>query len=208
MNYLIVEEVKSSKLSIGKRKQIFDLYVNDAPFQSSIVRDGLRINHEGYQAWIHMIHRVHGKSSDRYTTYKKVKICEEWRSFMAFRDWWVLNYIPGWCLDKDILGLGNIYSPESCIYIPQWLNKILNTSPARRGKYALGVSRSGNKYVASVSNPVTGIHEKVGYFKSEQEARDAWIMRKNEVLLSMKPQIDLVDTRLFGIISHKLAVAV
>lgn len=200
LNYPIIESIKATGSSIKKRKPIFGIFVNDAFFNVSITSNGNRINHEGYQAWVHMIHRCYGKSVEKYPTYENSSVCSEWRSFSKFLEWWRPNYVSGWCLDKDILGCEGIYSPETCIYIPQWLNKIMNTCDAKRGDLSLGVTMYRGMYRSYVKNSLTGKHEFVGDFAMEREAHEAYKKRKIEIIESMKQLMDDIDVRIYPII--------
>lgn len=198
MNYITIEGRLASKCSINRRNAVCDVFINDAPFNASLVVGGSRIWHEGYQSWVHMIHRAYGKVKTHFPTYEGVEVCEEWRSFMAFRNWWLRSYVPGWCLDKDILGNGKFYSPETCLYIPQWLNKFMNISEASRGKYPIGTTKSGNGFNAHVKNPITGEHEYLGYFKNSSDGSATWRARKLEIIELLKPDMDAIDPRIYS----------
>ena len=48
-------------------------------------------------------------------------------------------------LDKDILNKGNkIYSPETCVFVPQRINNLFTKSNKIRGGYPIGVNYSQN----------------------------------------------------------------
>lgn len=205
MNFELLESKPASSASLLKRKPIFDVFINDAPFNSSLVVGGARIFHEGYKAWVHMLHRCYGKSAEKYQTYQGVQVCHEWRSFMSFRDWWVDNYVEEWCLDKDTIGAGDVYSPDTCIYIPQGVNKLLNTCAVRRGAQPIGVTEYKGRFRAAVSNPVNGLHEWLGDYRTSAEAHDAWRKRKLEIVEGLKPTLDRIDPRLYPAIKDKVA---
>lgn len=204
MNYLLLESNPVSNHSIRRRKPIVNGFVNDAPFNISKMVDGKRVYHEGYQSWVHMAHRCYGKVKEHYPTYSGAAVCDNWRSFMAFRAWWVGAYRDGWCLDKDILGDGKLYSPGTCIYIPQGLNKLLNTSPARRGAQPVGVTKFCGKYRAYVRNPVDDLHEFLGDFLTPELAHFAWRKRKNEIIDDMREYMDSVDRRIYPAVKLKI----
>lgn len=205
MNYPYIESKPASPGSLAKRKPIFDVFVNDAPFNASVVVDGVRLNHEGYQAWVHMIHRCYGVSKDKYPTYAGAEVCADWRSFMCFRRWWISAYKPAWCLDKDLLGDGKLYSPETCLYVPQEINKLLNTKARFRGTQPLGVTYYKGLFRASVSNPITDLHEFLGDFKSPEDAHAAWRSAKEKIVEELKERLNVVDPRLYEIVKRKVA---
>lgn len=98
-----------------------------------------------YRDWMKMLDRGYGeKWSKKHSTYEKVEVCEEWHCFQNFAKWWEENYyeIEGERveLDKDILIKGNkIYSPNTCMFVPQRINILFVKSDKSRGKYPIGV---------------------------------------------------------------------
>lgn len=205
MNYMLLESNKASTGSIAKRKPIVAGFINDADFNVSIKLNGRRLQHEGYQTWIHMIHRCFGASVTKYPTYSGVTVCEKWRNFSRFNEWWKLNQVPGWCLDKDALGDGSIYSPDTCIYIPQKLNKFLNVCAAKRGDNPLGVTLFRNKFRAMVSDPIAEIHVWIGDFDTAEEAHAEWWRYKMGIVERLKSTLDEIDGRLYPKIKLKIA---
>lgn len=94
-------------------------------------------------------------------------MCEEWHDFQEYGKWFDNNYyeIEGetMCLDKDILVKHNkIYSPETCIYAPQTINKLFTKRQNDRGESIIGTYPFKGKYVVqcSIINPQTGKSKK------------------------------------------------
>lgn len=99
-----------------------------------------------YAIWHHMIRRCYANSSlkDR-PTYNDVEVCDEWLNFQNFAKWFENNYyeIEGeiMCLDKDILVKGNkIYSPDTCVFVPQSINSLFVKANKNRGNLPIGVT--------------------------------------------------------------------
>lgn len=134
----------------------------------------------------------------RMKTYVGVTVCDEWRSFMAFRAWWMENQTSGWALDKDLLGDSREYGPSSCVFVPQWLNNFTNLSYANRGESPIGVSWhiSIGKYQAYCHHPFGG-HESLGYYNCKHKAHLAWKARKLEIAFELKPEMDKIDLRIY-----------
>lgn len=102
---------------------------------------------EIYKTWCHIIDRCYNKKCQRYNVYgaKGIVICKEWNNFQNFAKWYIENskwntnnYILE--IDKDILcNIMNkdikIYSPETCLLIPQELNGFLTCDNSRSGVY-------------------------------------------------------------------------
>ena len=112
-----------------------------------------------YQDWIKMLIRGYQEEwSNNHTTYKNCYVCNEWHNFQNFAKWYYEHYyeILGERveLDKDILIKGNkVYSPETCIFVPQRINKLFTKSNKVRGKYPIGVyyNKKENKFRAQLS---------------------------------------------------------
>ena len=78
-------------------------------------------------------------------------------------------------LDKDILFKHNkIYSPETCVFVPQTINKLFVKSNSNRGESVIGTSPKNGKYqvYCSIINPETGKSkgEYLGIYDTELEA--------------------------------------
>lgn len=95
-----------------------------------------------YTAWWGMLKRCYSNEYiEKHPTYKNCFVCKEWLEYANFKEWYDNNYINGYALDKDIIIRGNKkYSPITCAYVPQEINKLLNMQPRKRGKYPIGVS--------------------------------------------------------------------
>jgi len=108
-----------------------------------------------YRTWSNMLERCYDeKYTKKHPTYKKCTVCEEWRDLSGFKQWFDENYIDGWHLDKDILIKGNkVYSPNTCCFVPQEINKLFEKSNGIRGIYPIGVrlNKKKNKFEAYIS---------------------------------------------------------
>lgn len=101
-----------------------------------------------YTKWSSMLNRVILKNN---VAYQDKDVCEEWLIYENFLKWHNKNYyeVEGetMCLDKDILCKGNkIYSPETCIYVPERINILFVKSLTNKGDYPIGVVKNGKKY--------------------------------------------------------------
>lgn len=85
---------------------------------------------KSYYTWHSMLKRAYDQESRHiYPTYKDVDVCEEWHNFQNFAKWHEENCyeIEGrrMHLDKDLkanLVGPKVYSPETCLYLPDHLN--------------------------------------------------------------------------------------
>lgn len=181
-------------------KLIHGFGINDADYAVFPRVNGGRDNCPAFVTWRGILERCYSdKFHTKNPTYVGVTVCDEWRSFMKFRKWWLENHVDGWELDKDLLTDLRMYSPETCIYVPSWLNTFTIDRGARRGEWPIGVSfeiRRG-RFRAQCSNRVLGRNEYLGYFTSPDEAHNAWKSRKMELALDLKPKMDEIDHRIY-----------
>ena len=145
--------------SESQRGLVQGVGVNDAPYCTQPRIYGKQVRCPAYRAWTGILTRAY---SDKYhakrPTYSGVTVCEDWHSFMSFRHWWLENQVDGWELDKDILYDDVVYSPETCIFVPSWLNSFTTDSGSSRGELPIGVDfhKQAGKYRAQCGHPLAG----------------------------------------------------
>ena len=138
-----------------------------------------------YVVWHDMLKRCYSeKEHQKHPTYIGCEVSDEWHNFQNFAKWYYENYykIEGERidLDKDILVKHNkIYSPETCIFVPQAINKIFIKSDKARGKSVIGTTpRKYGKYEVSCNliNPVTGKskREYLGLYDTQEKAFEVY----------------------------------
>ena len=155
---------------------------------------------KGYALWCHMLERCYSDSfKKRCPTYEDCEVCDKFKSYEYFYEW-CHNQIgfdnEGWHLDKDLLVKGNkVYSEDSCIFIPQEINKVLVKREALRGEHLIGVcwNKKASAFVARVRKN-KGKREHLGYFNTELEAFNVYKTAKESYLKEQanewKSQID------------------
>lgn len=180
-------------------KIVYGIGVNDADYAVKPKVNGKQVTCKAYNSWIGMLKRCYSaKYQHKCPTYVGVKVCEDWLSFMAFRKWWAENQVDGWELDKDLLTDDRIYSPETCIFVPSWINSFTNDHAAARGEWPIGVyyNNGVSKFLAQCSHPF-GAREYLGLFSTPDEAHAAWLARKMEIANELKHLMDDIDVRIF-----------
>jgi hypothetical protein len=130
-----------------------------------------------------MVERCYGlKTQIRQPKYSDTIVCEDWRYFSIFKTWMKSQNWEGKELDKDLLGDGKLYSPDTCCFVSGHINLFIKTN--KTGKLMIGVRSVSNANVfsfkAQCSNPFTRINEDIGYFETELEAHKAWQAKKHE----------------------------
>ena len=139
-----------------------------------------------YRAWVDMLRRCYSaKYQEKYPTYVGCTVSKDWLTFTNFKSWMEKqDFGKDRHLDKDLLFEGNrIYSPETCVFVTQMVNKFTTDSGATRGDWLIGVCwhKRLEKFMSNCSNPFTKKREHLGYFASEKEAHEAWLKRKLEL---------------------------
>lgn len=161
-----------------------------------------------YKTWKAMHERCGAKVQDRSPSYIGCKVCDEWYKASNFKQWYDEHYNGGH-LDKDLLGDGKLYSPETCCFVPQWLNNLLyNRCESRTRDLPQGVSRYRTHYRAQTS--IDGKRKKIGTFKTPEDAFKAYaaakrvyVESKREVILSL-PRGDKLWAGVIRILNQQL----
>lgn len=163
----------------GRKRPIFGFGIND--YEGSILNKNGEIE-QFYSVWHSMIRRCYSKYHQKIgKSYIGCSVCDEWKYLSNFKKWFDQNYVEGCHLDKDILVQDNkIYSPQTCCFVPQYVNSLLTDHRAARGKYKTGVVKCGKKYTSRVS--CDGIGNYLGVFDTEQEAYDAYVDAKKKAI--------------------------
>ena len=120
---------------------------------------------------------------------------------MAFRGWWIKHQVDGWQIDKDLTTRENkIYSPEFCVFVPNWLNNFINVrkSDNKSGFVGCSFDEITGMFKAQCQNPVTGKNENLGRYRTAIEAGKAWRDRKLEIALECKGFMDSIDSRIYN----------
>jgi len=165
---------------------------------------------EAYRAWHHMLTRCYSPKTQAINpTYIGCSISEVWHDFQDFADWFYSHPYSGlgYQLDKDLLVTGNkVYSPETCCFVPQEINLLLNNNGINRGEHPQGVSwhKATEKYLANIA--VKGKTVYLGVFNCAQEAHQAYRLAKEQYVKEKALEWqDRIDTKVFdALISWRL----
>lgn len=144
-----------------------------------------------YLSWYKMIQRCYDeKHLKRNPSYIGCAVCEEWLNFQNFAAWYDQSYyqVDGerMCLDKDILVKGNkVYSPDTCVFAPHFINCLFIKKDKNRGSLPLGVSlakhNKTNPYNVHCSN-IEGKVVNLGYYNSPEAAFHVYKTYKEDVI--------------------------
>lgn len=159
-------------------------------------------SHTRYDCWRNMLVRCYDENvRSQYPTYAGCTVCDEWHNFQNFAAWYdeqAKDRTVKYDIDKDMLSNGaKIYSPDTCVMVPRWLNNFLIRKSSYINSALVGVSfdHVRGKFRASASDG--GQTKYLGLFNSEVEAHKAWVKHKLSVLKKRKREIDSINTNLY-----------
>ena len=169
--------------------------------------DGKKVKE--YKSWHDMLKRCFSeKEQTRYPTYKGCNVSDNFLHYSFFYDWCQEQIGFGkvdekgrsWCLDKDLLFVGNkTYSETTCVFVPNEINVFFTDSGNVRGQYPLGVCfhKPMGKFKAQCT--VNGKRQHLGYFNTVEEAFNVYKPFKEALCkqLTLKWQSE-IDPRLFN----------
>lgn len=159
-----------------------------------------------YNTWKDMIDRCCSVNlREKYLSYKDCSVAKEWYNFQTFAKWYDENYyeIDGqrMDLDKDILVKGNrVYSPETCVFVPQNINTLFTKRIKKRGKYPIGVNlhKTTKKYIAKCCNG-NGKLIHIGLYNTPEEAFQAYKIFKEKVIKNIADEYkEKIPTKLYN----------
>jgi len=178
-------EYPLTKQCLANRSLIYGIGINDAPYKTRYRENDKYLRCPYYTAWCGMLTRCYShKYHLKQSTYRNSTVCHEWLTFINFKLWMQTQPWENNALDKDIIQPNNqLYSPNTCCFIPQSLNNILGSHEKARGRYPQGVSfhRSNQKYKARISINNKSVH--LGLYKTIQEAETAYKKAKQNILI-------------------------
>lgn len=162
--FLFLEIKSMSRLFLG-------CGINDRKYPSFI--NGKNVKE--YHLWGHILTRCYSKNSlAAKPTYIGCTVSDNFKNYSYFYEWCQSQIgfgLDGWHLDKDIIISGNkVYSEDTCVFVPQEINKFFTDRGALRGKYPIGVNfdKPSGKYKAECC--VNGKSKNLGRFTTPEDA--------------------------------------
>lgn len=139
---------------------------------------------EAYRKWKAILDRCirSDYSNKSISSYKDCSVCEEWLNFQNFAKWFYENKYKcsePLCVDKDILVHGNkLYSPDTCLLVPQRINLLFVKEKGHRGNLPIGVQKykKENSYISTFSTLNGCVY--LGVFNSQSKAFTAYKSKK------------------------------
>ena len=190
--YSYISNVRYDSFLKGKVKNPYHKSVCGVGMLGDKYPSGMNgVHTKEYKAWRTMLTRCFDKKyKDANPAYKNVTCCEDWYLFDNFYEWlhsqdnfkkWYDGY--RWNIDKDIIVKHNkIYSPETCLLVPENVNMLFTKCDNARGDFPIGVFKDGDGFCAMCSNQITKTHDRLGHYKTQEEAFLAYKSYKESLI--------------------------
>lgn len=170
---------------------------------------------KAYSIWNNIIQRCYNPLSQiKNITYKDCLVCDDWHNFQNFAKWYYENYYEvqnqNMCLDKDILIKGNkIYSPKTCVFVPNDINVLFTKRQNDRGDYPIGVTyvERDKKYLVQCSSK-NNKSRFVKYCDSAEEAFYIYKEYKENIikLIAEKYKPQIPELLYLALINYKVEI--
>lgn len=156
-----------------------------------------------YKLWVGILRRCYDpKCQEKNPTYKGCTVCKEWHNFQNFAEWYYKHYYEfgnnqRMAIDKDILHKGNkVYSPDNCVFVPQFINNLFTKRNKLRGELPIGVCRHGNKFRGQLNKGNERI--KLGTYDTPEEAFQVYKQAKEAYIKEVAEEYkDKIDNRVY-----------
>ena len=163
---------------------------------------------DSYKCWKDMVRRCYSsKFQEKHPTYIDCRVCDDWLYYPNFKKWYDENYYEinskKSQLDKDILIKGNkVYSPDTCVFVPNFINSLFTKSQNSRGELPIGVSyrKANKKYQANLSVFKNGKStvKYLGCFDTIDEAFEVYKQAKEEYIKEVADEYkDKIPAKLY-----------
>lgn len=185
------------------------------PHHKSIFRVGYygvgkysqKIHPKIYRTWYCMFQRCYDKNyQEKQPTYAGCSVAEQWHNFQVFAEWYEESWKPWmdktWQLDKDILIKGNkVYSPETCAFVPQEINKLFKMSQKRIVVYPTGIDKHSKKFRVRL-----GKNKYYGVFDTIEEAFEVYKkLKENRIKEITEKYKDKITEQIYQVlINYKI----
>lgn len=144
-----------------------------------------------YTVWYSMLKRCYSpkeQSKLLMQSYIGCTVDPRWHYLSNFKQWYdEQGDVTGKQLDKDIISPANkVYGPDTCFFVSPQLNTFFVKQDRHRGKNPIGVRhdiRPLKKPFSCHIRDGTGKKKYVGYYFTPEEAYQAFIQAKKELLL-------------------------
>ena len=179
-------------------KLVCGVGVNDGKYPTKIKGKKLK----EYVLWHGIIRRCYDpKYQGRHPSYLGCQVSENFKNYPYFHEWCLTQRgfgQEGFHLDKDLVFKGNkLYSEDTCLFLPQELNKLLTTSRNLRGNLPIGISDHKGRFLVQCCSDSPNRY--LGCFNTTEEAFNAYKQAKEAYIKTQAEKWKaLIDQRAFA----------
>ena len=174
--------------------------------ESTVDENGERL--DSYKCWKDMLRRCYSaKFQEKHPSYIVCSVCDDWLYYPNFKNWYDNNYYKinnkTSQLDKDILIKDNkVYSPDTCVFVPQFINSLFTKNQKTRGDLPIGVTydKAKKKYIAGLSVFKDGKStlKYLGSFDTADKGFEVYKKAKEEYIKEVADEYkDKIPTKLY-----------
>lgn len=134
-----------------------------------------------YSLWINMLKRCYSDNPSN-PSYVGCEVSEHFLTLSNFIAW-VDKFgkpLKGWCLDKDLLGNGKLYSEDTCCFLPMTINMVFKNHNFSTIGLLRGVNQQPGSGRFKASRSMYGKVVCLGTYGTQEEAHEAYLGATNE----------------------------
>lgn len=156
--------------------------------------------------WRDMLRRCYSHEyQEKNKTYSGCYVVDDWLNESAFGEWFSLNYVEGFELDKDLILPGNkCYGPDTCIFVPKHINSFCTSIQEKSSSLPVGCAWHSRMGLYQSYIRINGVKVHLGYYHSPNDAHNRWFEKKMSIAMSMKSEADAIHPDLHKWILRKI----
>lgn len=163
-------------------EKVYGVGINDAPYYTSLLVDGVTQYCPYYMRWKKMLATCYSVSQGSGSLRT---VCDEWHSLMRFRRWMEKQSWEGKELIHWLKVPGaTIYSPATCLFVTRKVRSLFPARERRSNGRPFGVVEKGGRYLASCSTSGNR-RGYVGSYATMSEAVEAYLSTKKVEVVSV-----------------------
>jgi hypothetical protein len=164
------------------KDEVYGVGVNDAPYYTSLVVDGVIQYCPYYLRWKKMLATCY---SARNGSGLLRTVCAEWHSLMGFRRWmerqdWERKELTHWLRVPG----ATFYSPATCLFVPRKVRSLFPTKARSQNGRPFGVREKEGRFIVTCSSAGKK-RGYVGSFDTRDKAIEAYVAAKESEAFSL-----------------------
>lgn len=155
---------------------------------------------KSYKAWQRLLARCYGKLKT-WKHYHDCEVCEEWKRYSSFKEWYDLNYrhdLEEKGIELDLTKSAfkkdcKVFGPETCVFLPRKVVLFLLKKRKTNTSGVTGIYKSKDKYKSQINEFGEGKTKKLGTFNTLKEAKSVYKEEKERQINKMLSYLRELD---------------